>query len=303
MKIDIINVPLFYGCDRPGVEFGPSVLKENDLLNIFTKAGNEVNEKNTIEIKEISENDKFKESKTMKYLDGVVDTNEKLAKEVEDSIKNGSLPFTIGGDHSLGLGTVAGTTAAFDNDMAVIWIDAHADINTPETSPSGNTHGMPLGASMGYGAEELKSIYYKGRKVNPNNVFILGARSVDDGEVALIDEAGINVWYMEEIRDKGMGIVIKELMELLEKRNAKNIHISFDIDSLDSSLVPGTGTPVENGMLYDETIKLISSIIETKKVRSIDFVEFNPKRDVENKTLVSSLTMIKAFAEALGKIK
>lgn len=302
MKIDIINVPLFYGCDRPGAEIGPKVLKENGLIDIFKKAGNDVVDKTEIDIIPLKEEDKFKKSKTMKYLDGVIDTNEKLAKEVCDSLNNGRLAFSVGGDHSLGLGSLAGASKANGNDIGVIWIDAHADINTPETSPSGNTHGMPLAASMGYGVEELKDLFYKGRKVNPNNCFILGARSVDDGEVKLIDEAMINVWYADEIHDKGMGIVIKELMEMLEEKNIKDIHISFDIDSLDSRLVPGTGTPVEDGLEYDETKKLIASIIETGKVRSIDFVEFNPKRDKEGITLKSCLTILEAFAKALAKI-
>lgn len=304
MHIDLVKVPLFYGCDREGVENGPQTLMDHGLEEIFTKAGNHVRDRGFVTVPVLNKEDKYKAHDHMKYLDGVIETNEALAEEVGQSIKDHYLPFTIGGDHSLGLGSIAGVTKVLGNEVGVIWIDAHADINTAESSPSGNIHGMPLGASMGAGHDALKNLYYEGRKVDPHNCFIIGARSVDDGEVTLIDELGINVWYMEEIRDKGMGIVLMELMELLEKRNIKDIHISYDIDSLDSALVPGTGTPVEDGMEYDESEQLIKGIIETEKVRSIDFVEFNPCRDnADQITLRSVLRMATAFAEALGSVK
>lgn len=304
MHIDLVKVPLFYGCDREGVEHGPQTLMDHGLEEIFNKAGNDVRDRGFVKVPVLSKEDKYKAHDHMKYLDGVIETNQALADQVAQSIQDNYLPFTVGGDHSLGLGSIAGVTKVLGNEVGVIWIDAHADINTAESSPSGNIHGMPLGASMGAGHEALTNFYYKGRKVNPNNCFIIGARSVDDGEVTLIDELGINVWYMEEIREKGMGIVLLELMELLEKRNIKDIHISYDIDSLDSALVPGTGTPVEDGMQYDESEQLIKGIIETEMVRSIDFVEFNPCRDNSDQiTLRSVLRMATVFAEALGSVK
>lgn len=304
MHIDLIKVPLFYGCDREGVEHGPQTLIDHGLIELFSKTGNTVRDRGFIQVPVIDREDKYRTHDHMKYLDGIIQTNEALADEVVRSIADGYIPFTVGGDHSLGLGSLAGASKALGNDIGVVWIDAHADINTPETSPSGNIHGMPLGASMGEGHESLTELYYKGRKVDPRNCFIIGARSVDDGEVALIDKLGLNVWYMEEIREKGMGIIIMELMELLHQRNIKDIHISYDIDSLDASLVPGTGTPVVNGMEYDESEQLIKGVIETGLVRSIDFVEFNPKRDhADGITLRSVLRMAKAFSEALGSLQ
>lgn len=301
MKIDIIEVHSFYGCDRPGVEKGPEVLRQNGLKEILEKSGNEVIDETEIDIMEVRPEDKFRKSSSMKYLDAVVDTNEKLAEEVRKTSLQGILPLTVGGDHSLGLGTLAGTSSVYGNDMGVIWIDAHADINTPETSPSGNTHGMPLGASLGHGSPHFTSLFREGIKVKPSNTFILGARSVDEGEMELIDREGISVWYADEIHDKGMGIVIMELLDLIEKKGIKDIHISFDIDSLDESLVPGTGTPVEDGLMPDETAKLIKAIIDTGKVRAVDFVEFNPQLDKDGITLKSSLQMLSAFSDALGK--
>lgn len=304
MKIDIIKVPLFYGCDRKGVEEGPQTLMDHGLMDLLRETGNVVRDKGFVTVPHLGEEDKYRAHPHMKYMDAIIETDEELARMVSASLEDGCIPFTIGGDHALALGTLAGTAKVNGPQIGVIWIDAHADINTPETSPSGNIHGMPLGASMGEGHERLTNLYYKGRKVNPRNCFIIGARSIDDGEVELIDRLGINVWYMEEIREKGMGIIILELMELLKQRNITDLHVSYDIDSLDAGLVPGTGTPVVDGMEYDESEKLIKAVIQTDLVRSIDFVEFNPRRDKPSQiTLKSSFRMLKAFAEALGSLE
>lgn len=304
LKIDIIKVPLFYGCDRPGVEEGPQALMDNGLMDLLSEPGNLVVDKGFVKVPAQSEQDKYCSHPHMKYLDSVIATNEDLARMVAASLEAGNLPFTVGGDHALGLGTLAGTSKVNGPDIGIIWIDAHADINTPESSPSGNIHGMPLSASMGEGPDSLKNIFFKGQKVNPRNCFIIGARSIDEGEIEMIDRLGINVWYMEEIREKGMGIIILEVLELLKARHIKDLHLSYDIDSLDAKLVPGTGTPAVDGMEYDESEKLIKALIKTQIVRSIDFVEFNPKRDQANQiTLKSCLRMLHAFADALSHIQ
>ncbi len=301
MNIDIIKVPLFYGCDREGVEQGPRTLIESGLVDLLERHCNTVRDRGYVTVPPLNGEDKYKAHPELKYLDGVTETAENLARAAERSFRDGYLPLTVGGDHSLALGTLAATSKANGNDIGVIWIDAHADFNTSQITPSGNIHGMPLAASVGEGHEKLVNIYYKGQKVDPRNCFILGARSVDDGEVEIIDRLGVNVWYMEEIRDKGMGIIILELLELLKKRQIRDLHISYDIDSLDSSLVPGTGTPVADGLWFDESEKLIRGILETGMVRSVDFVEFNPVRDRDDRTLKASLRMLEAFARGLGE--
>ncbi len=304
MKIDIIKVPLFYGCDRPGAEEGPQTLMDHGLVSLLEESGNEVRDKGFVNVPCVEEKDKHRAHPHMKYMDAIITAAEDLAHRVASSLEEGALPFTVGGDHALALGSLAGTSKVNGSEIGIVWIDAHADINTPETSPSGNIHGMPLGASMGEGHPALTELFYKGRKVNPRNCFIIGARSVDDGEVEMIDRLGINVWYMDEIRERGMGIIILELMELLKERNIMDLHVSYDIDSLDAALVPGTGTPVVNGLEYDESEKLIRSLIKTELVRSIDFVEFNPVRDQPNQiTLRSAMRMIGAFSEALGELE
>jgi arginase len=303
MKIELIGFPMFYGCDRPGVEHGPDKLRENGLVEILKKHNEEVNDNGNIAIEYVDTDRKYASHGSMKYLKEVVEGNEKLAQAVEKAVKTGSLPFVVGGDHSLGLGSMAGVKASQKEDYAVLWIDAHADLNVAESSPSGNIHGMPLGASTGLGDDALTSLYVDDKKVKPENIYIIGLRSVDDGEEVIIKENGINIWRMTDIRERGMDAVINEFLEKLEKSGIQKVHLSYDIDSLDERLVPGTGTPVKNGLEFDESKKLVKAIIATGKVGSIDFVEFNPAIDKDDITLKSSLTMLETFAEALGAVK
>ncbi|WP_312651171.1 arginase [Proteiniclasticum sp.] len=303
MKIELIGFPMFYGCDRPGVEHGPDKLRENGIVDILKKYTNEVNDNGNIEVTQVDTDKKYASHKSMKYLNEVVEGNVRLAKAVEGAINKGGLPFVVGGDHSLGLGSLAGVKSAREDDFAVIWIDAHADLNVTESSPSGNIHGMPLGASAGLGDISLTSLYHEGQKVKPENIYIIGLRSVDDGEEVIIKEHGINIWRMTDIRQRGMDTIIDELLSKISASGIKKIHLSYDIDSLDDQLVPGTGTPVAGGLEIDESKKLVQSIIQTGKVGSIDFVEFNPVIDRNDITLHSSLSMLDAFSEALGNIK
>lgn len=303
MKIELIGFPMFYGCDRPGVEHGPDKLRDNGLVEILKKYNEEVNDNGNIEVESVDTDAKYASHSSMKYLKQVVEGNERLAEAVERAMNKGNLSFVVGGDHSLGLGSLAGVRASSKEDFAVIWIDAHADLNITESSPSGNIHGMPLGASAGLGDEILTSLYVKGQKVKPENIYILGLRSVDEGEEVIIKDHGINIWRMSDIRDRGMDTIIRELLEKIADSGIKNIHLSYDIDSLDKSLVPGTGTPVEDGLEIEESRDLVKAIIETGKIRSIDFVEFNPVIDQDDITLKSSLAMLETFSEALGSIR
>lgn len=298
MKISIIDMPLFYGCDKPGVDKGPKVLRENNLLNIFNKS-HTVCDMGEVHVKNVSSKDKYAANDKMKYLDEVLDANYSLAKKVYESHENSYMPIVIGGDHALGLGSVAGTSKYFEKNIAVIWVDAHGDINTDETSPSGNIHGMPLASSMGFGHASLTSLFDEGQKVKPNNVFIIGCRDLDLGEIELIKEHEINVWTMEEVKTKGMSVVLNELMEVLHKNKIENIHFSFDIDSLDPSLVPGTGTPVEDGLSFKEGKESIERIIGTNLVRSIDLVEFNPALDNTTTTLETCLKLLEVISNSL----
>ena len=276
MKIDVIGIPLRYGCDRYGVEKGPRKLRENGVIELLSKNGNEVYDLGDLIIPEKPVSEKFAAGTKMKWLDEIVSSNENLAQVVYSSIKGGALPFTIGGDHALGLGTLAGAARAFGDDYGVVWIDAHGDINTAETSPSGNTHGMPLASGMGFGAKELKDIYFEGKKVDPKNVFLICQRDIDPGEVELIKEHNINLWTSAQIREKGMEEVMKEVVAKMNATKVNNFHVSFDIDSMDLNLVPGTGTPVLGGITTAETKCMLSELFKTKKIKAFDFAEYNP---------------------------
>lgn len=295
MNISIIGMPLFYGCDRPGVEKGPEELRKNNLIDIFEE-NHTVYDLGDIEVEKANAEDKFLSNSKLKYLDQVVNANNNLATKVLEALENNTLPFIIGGDHSLALGSIAGSSQFLGNDLAVIWIDAHGDINTHETTPSGNIHGMPLAASMGIGYEKLTSIFFNNFKVKPENVFILACRDLDEGEIELIDKLDINVWTNQDINDKGIDKVVKELLSLISSKNIKNIHLSYDIDCLDPEYVPGTGTPVSDGLSFSESKSLLESILGTSLVKSIDFVEYNPDLDQNNRTKETCIELLKLIS-------
>lgn len=298
MDISIIGMPLFYGCDKPGVEKGPEELRKNNLINIFEK-NHTVYDLGDIEVEKANAEHKFLSNPKLKYLDQVVSANNGLAVKVLSALENNTLPFIVGGDHSLALGSIAGASKFLGNDLAVIWIDAHGDINTEETSPSGNIHGMPLAASMGIGYKKLTSIFFDDFKIKPENVFILACRDLDAGEIALIDELNINVWTNEDINVKGTDVVVNELLSIIKEKNIENIHLSYDIDCLDPEYVPGTGTPVTDGLSFGESKILLESILGTSLVRSIDFVEYNPDLDKNNRTKETCIELLKLISKIL----
>lgn len=298
MNISIIDMPLFYGCDKPGVEQGPKILRENNLLDIFNKSHN-VCDMGEVHVKNVSSNDKYAANAKMKYLDEVVRSNIGLADKVYTALENSTFPLVIGGDHALAIGSIAGASKYFENDLAVVWVDAHGDINTLETSPSGNIHGMPLASSMGIGHETLTNIYSSSQKVKPENVFLLGCRDLDLGELEIIKNYNLNIWTMKDIKEKGIGTVLKELLEAINKKNIKNIHLSFDIDSLDPKYVPGTGTPVEDGLSFAEGKEVLETILNTSLVKSMDFVEFNPVLDKNSNTLETCIELLKVISNNL----
>ena len=241
--------------------------------------------------------EKFFTNPKMKYLNEVIECNTSLAEKVYLALNNGTIPFILGGDHSLALGSLAGASKYFNDDLAVVWIDAHGDLNTHETSPSGNIHGMPLAASIGFGYESLTSILFKKRKVNPENIFLLGCRDLDSGEIKLINDLEINMWTIEDIKNKGAKATIEELLERMNNKHLNNIHLSYDIDCLDPSYVPGTGTPVNNGLTFEESQILLHGIFSTSHVQCIDFVEYNPTLDKDNKTKETCIQLISLMSE------
>ncbi|MGL5576240.1 MAG: arginase [Sarcina sp.] len=286
MKINVVGIPLHYGCDRFGVEKGPKKLREKGLINILEKYGNKVYDLGDLVIEELPASEKYKDDKHMKWVGPIIEANENLAEVVYDTVKTGYFAFSIGGDHAMGLGTLAGTSKYFGDDYGIVWIDAHGDINTGDSSPSGNIHGMPLAASMGFGDERLTNLYFKGKKVDSSKVFLLCQRDLDKGEIELIKKYNINFWSSEDIKEKGITAIMEEVTKKMEEIKVNNFHVSFDIDAMDSNLVPGTGTPVSGGITLHDAEYLLCNLFSTGKVRALDFAEYNPGLEYDITTTV-----------------
>lgn len=291
MKINVIGVPLNLGCDRKGVEKAPNYLRERGLMDLIRSHGHKAFDLGNLYVPAVKEEEKFLKGNRLKYLDAIVEVNNNLAELVYDTLRGGAFPLVIGGDHSLGLGSASGVGMCYD-DFGIIWLDAHGDINTGETSPSGNIHGMPLSALMGLGSEELVNVYSPGNKVIPQNVFLVGTRSLDDGESDLIEEQQLSVYTMDTIRDKGMEFVAEDIKNKLRDRKIRNVHFSIDVDSIDPGFAPGTGTRVPEGLTPDEFKEFVRHMLSTNLIKSLDLVELNPDLDTDDKTTKLCLSVI-----------
>ena len=299
MNISLIGVPLTYGCDKDGAQYGPDKLRELGIVDIIKNNDLSVYDMGNIYVPDILDECKYDWHESMKYFNPIIEVSKNLAHSVYTSLVTKSFPFVLGGDHSLAMGSIAGASKHF-NEMAVIWVDAHADINDYKTSPSGNIHGMPLAASMNVGHESLTNIYYEGIKVKPENVYIIGARALDPGEIALAEELNINLYTMDKINSIGLESVLNDTINKIKSSNVDSVHLSFDIDVLDSNIVPGTGTPEEDGINVMEAKLILDKILNSKFVTSMDFVEFNPTLDMDHKTSEICVELLKFIFEHLN---
>lgn len=281
LNISIIGVPLDFGQSRRGVDMGPSAIRYAGAVDRLEAIGHRVNDEGDIQVG-VAKRKEHSDS-TLKNLDEVIQSNEALAVKVAEVVEAGRFPLVLGGDHSIAIGILAGLSDKYSN-LGVIWYDAHADLNTAETSPSGNIHGMPLAASIGLGHEDLVNLYSKKQKVEPGNVIIIGARSVDPGERELIKEQGIKVYTMHEIDRDGMTAVMKDAIAYLRSRNVDGVHLSLDLDGLDPLYTPGVGTPVPGGISYRESHLAMEMLEDSGLITSAEFVEVNPILDEKNKT-------------------
>ena len=286
MDISLIGVPIMYGCDREGVQYGPDKLRDKNIIKIIQEHQHKVYDFGNLHIPYVPPSEKYLHHEKIKYLKTILDMNNNLSHLVYSSLTSSSFPFILGGDHSLGLGSISGSSR-FYNDLAVIWIDAHGDINTYETSPSGNAHGMPLALALGLGEPSLVNVYYNGPKVKPENVYIIGARDLDKGEIQFAKELDINLYTMDMVKKLGINAVIKEVLDKIKNSHVDGVHLSFDIDVLDKNLVPGTGTPVDDGFNLEEVKQVLEGFLNTGLINSMDFVELNPYLD--NKDITADL--------------
>ncbi len=294
MQIDIIGVPIDLGADRRGVDMGPSAIRYARLRQRLEALGYEVEDKGNLEVP-IAEMCSISEPK-LKYIDCIVPMARRAAGAVATSLQAGRFPLVLGGDHSIALGSIRG--AAKIKKLGVIWIDAHADFNTPETTPSGNIHGMPLAALCGLGDPRLVQLWDETiPAVDPQRVAIVGARDLDPGEKKNLHEAGMLVLSMEQIDRMGMFQAMEKAIAHIA-RDTDGIYLSFDVDALDPRYAPGVGTPVPGGLTYREAHLACELVAETGKLIGMDMVEVNPILDTQNQTAEIAVAL---SLSALGK--
>ncbi|RQD69632.1 MAG: arginase [Tindallia sp. MSAO_Bac2] len=287
--INIIGVPMDLGQNRRGVDMGPSAMRYAGIRKRLEKLGHNVADLGDLAIDFVDGQNNSNHA-NLRNLDAVQKVNAELAEKVNQITSKGDFPLVLGGDHSIALGTLAGVSKYYDN-LGVIWIDAHGDLNTEKTSPSGNIHGMPLAASLGLGHPALTDLNHEGAKVKAENLVLIGPRALDEGEKKLVKEKGIRVYTMHEIDRLGMAKVMEDALNYL-KDKTDEIHLSFDLDALDPVDAPGVGTPVIGGISYREGHLAMEMLAECKQIVSAEFVEVNPILDDKNKTAQVAVALI-----------
>ena len=283
-KIRVIGVPLDLGASRRGVDMGPSAVRVAGLEARLEAIGHVVEDAGNVAVA-IAEQKK-EGSPHAKYLKEIVATCTKHAELVVKTLEAGKTPLVLGGDHSVAAGTVAGVAEFYrkqNQRIGLIWIDAHTDINTPETSPSGNVHGMPLAAIMGLGPAELSNIFGFAPKVQPENCVLVGVRDIDAVEKENVRKAGVEVFTMRDIDERGMRTVIEEALRMAGRGTA-GYHVSLDMDWIDPEDAPGVGTPVRGGATYREAHLAMEIIADHGRMTSFEIVEVNPVIDEHNRT-------------------
>ncbi len=285
------------GQNRRGVDMGPSAIRYAGVVERLEALGHNVTDLGDIPIGKNSP-EKTPHEK-LRNLQDVIEGNTALANKVHEVVSKDNFPLVLGGDHSIAIGTLAGLSDRYEN-MGVIWYDAHADMNTEETTPSGNIHGMPLAVSMGLGHDSLVNIRSYAPKLKPENLVIIGARSVDPGERELIKEKGIKVFSMHEIDKLGMTEVMNQTIAHFLARKVDGVHLSLDLDGIDPLYTPGVGTPVPGGISYRESHLAMEMLYSSGLITSAEFVEVNPILDEKNKTAdVAVALMGSLFGESL----
>ncbi|WP_088103401.1 arginase [Halalkalibacter urbisdiaboli] len=287
-NISIIGVPMDLGQKRRGVDMGPSAMRYAGLIEELEELGFSVRDYGDISInRSINRNTKIE---NLENLHEVIHASEELQKVVEEIQEEDSFPLILGGDHSISIGSIAGMSKRHQN-LGVIWYDAHVDLNTEKTSPSGNIHGMPLAVNLGIGHPMLTNIAGYAPKIKPENIIIIGARSIDAGERELIKEQGIKVYTMHEIDRLGMTTVMQETIDYFSERT-DGVHLSLDLDGIDPLDAPGVGTPVLGGITYRESHLALEMLAESQLITSAEFVEVNPILDHKNQTADVAVALI-----------
>jgi arginase len=283
-RVSILGVPLRYGADMVGVELGPAVMRMAGLESRIAQLGYQIRDLGDIGAgrpeKPAAQDDK------LKYLHEISTTCRHLCEQVKSVLDVGELPIVLGGDHAIAIGSISGVSSHCrdqNKSLGLIWFDAHADMNTPETTPSGHIHGMPLAALLGYGAPELTSIGGFSPKLDPKLCAHVGARDIDPGERELIKKLGMRFFTMREIDERGMSACMDEAIAIASHASG-GYAVTFDVDALDPGDAPGSGTLVRGGLTYRESHLALEKIAEAGGMISLEVVEINTALDVNNKT-------------------
>jgi arginase len=297
-SIDIIGVPVDLGAGRRGVDMGPSAIRIADLEEKLEALGHKVHDRGDIDVM-IPETQRVGGDR-LRYKQPVLAACDSLRQVVEESLGKGRLPLVLGGDHSLAIGSVAGTASHFAREgeaIGLIWFDAHGDANTPDTTPSGNIHGMSLAVALGLGDHDLCHLGGRCPKVDPRHAVLIGLRDVDTGERENLKRSGVTVYTMRDIDERGMRDVVDEAIRVAGDGTA-GIHLSLDLDVLDPEDAPGTGTPVWGGITYREAHLAMEMVSDRAHVVAMDLVEVNPVLDTQNMTAILATELA---LSALGK--
>lgn len=292
-RVRMIGVPLDLGQEQRGVDLGPGALRYAGLSARLAGLGYQVEDIGNLEV---PVRDVVTAERQRHYLPSIGKVCETVYQAGRTAVAQGCIPVFMGGDHSLALGSIGGVT--HEQPTAVIWVDAHGDFNTPETSPSGNIHGMVLAALLGEGYPELVHLGRPGAKLSGNDVVLIGLRELDPGEKARLRDSSLTVYTMRDIDERGIGAIAREALGKLAHRT--RLHLSLDLDGLDPLEVPGVGTTSPGGITYREAQLLMEIIADTKLLRSMDIVEINPILDHSNRTAKIAVELVaSAFGEAI----
>jgi arginase len=297
-SVSILGVPLGYGASMAGVDMGPAALRVARLNQRIARLGYSVHDLGDLRLERPASFPE--EGDKLKYVHEISKTCEQLAQEVEGILEAGQLPLIVGGDHSIAIGSFAGVASYYkkrQQTLGLIWFDAHADMNTPESTPSGNIHGMPLATLLGYGTPELINVAGFSPKLDPRLCAHVGARDIDEGERELISRLGMRFFTMREIDERGMRACMDDAIAIASRGSA-GFAVTFDVDALDPGDAPGSGTLVRGGLTYREAHLAMEKIAETNGMRSLEVVEINTALDVNNKTAELGVELI---LSALGK--
>jgi arginase len=290
-KIKIIGAPIDLGAQRLGVDMGPNALRYAGIIPALRKQGIDVVDSGNIPVPTPESLDI--KNQDLKYLDEIAEVSEILAKTTRDALKDGYIPVALGGDHSLAIGSTAGIADVFDKRFGAIWLDAHPDCNTSQTTMSGNIHGMALAVALGCGDKKLVNCLNNGPKLKSSNVCLLGAKDFDHDEKLFLREKEILTYTMDNICEIGMKTALEKMRE--QFKGLDGVYVSLDLDVIDCTDCPGVGIRSHGGFSYREIKYICKAIGRLFNIIGIDLVEFNPIYDRDNQTANLSIELILAL--------